>query len=378
LINIRGIIYYKLIPMIKSNIPFYLGLFFIFATLFSCNRKASTFEISGKLDNVSGSYFLMSHEVGDSLVVDTISISSKGEFSFSGVVDTLTEMSLYFNQNTKVAYLFVEKGWHVELDGDVLYPDLINIKGGDVNDDLTAFKNKNKDLLKSREDIAASSNDSAAVGDYVVKLKNVNFELSNVAVDYIRENPSKIASVVLINTFFKDESSIPRLDENLNLLKGKAADFPLTADLKRFRDRVKMSAIGAVAPVFSIEDSKGKRVNLSDYRGKYVSLSFISTTCKVCISEKEDAVKAYDESKLKKQNIEFITIVKDIEDIPVDSVANSVKWPLLPVKGGWSAHLFDVYYIREIPYNILISPTGVILDRDYPILVLPKKMEEYR
>ena len=96
--------------MIKSNKSFYAGLFLVFVMLFSCNRKTSTFEITGKLDNVSGSYFLMSHAVGDFLVVDTVPISSKGEFSFSGAVDTLTEMSLYFNQNTKVAYLFVEKG----------------------------------------------------------------------------------------------------------------------------------------------------------------------------------------------------------------------------------------------------------------------------
>lgn len=363
-------------PMIKSSISF-VGLVSVFVMFLSCNRKASTFEITGRLDNVSGNYFLMSHEVGDSLVVDTVPISSKGEFSFSGAVDTLTEMSLYFNQNTKVTYLLVEKGWHVELKGDVLYPDLINIKGGDVNDDLTAFKNKNKDLLKSRADIAASSDDSAAVKDYVVKLKNVNFELSNIAANYVKENPDKIASVMLINTFFKDESSIPRLDENLNLLKGKAADFPLAADLKRFRDKVKMSTVGTIAPAFSIDDRKGKKVNLFNYRGKYVSLSFVSTTCKVCISEKEDAVKAYNELKRKNQNIEFITIVKDVEDVPIDSMANSVKWPLLPVQGGWSANLFDTYYIREIPYNILISPTGVILERDYPILDLPRKMEGY-
>ena len=349
----------------------------LFLVLFSCKKDASAYEITGKLDNVSGDYFFMSHEAGDSIIVDTIPISAKGEFSFSGVVDTLTEMSLYFNQNTKVTYLLVEKGWRVELKGDVLYPDLINIKGGDVNDDLTAFKNKNKDLLKSRADIAATSNDSMAVKDYVVELKNINFELSNIAANYVKENPDKIASVMLINTFFKDESSIPRLDENLDLLKGRAADFPLTANLKRFRDKVKLSAIGAIAPTFSLEDTKGKRINLTDYRGKYVSLSFISTTCKVCLSEKEEAVDTYKELKSKKYDIEFITVVKDVEDVSADSIANSVKWPLIPVKGGWSAYLFDTYYIREIPYNILISPTGFILDRDYPILALPKKMEEY-
>lgn len=364
--------------MTKSNISFCAGLFFVLLALFSCNKKGTAFEITGKLDNISGNYFFISHEVGDSLIVDTVPVSSKGEFSFRGEIDTLTEMSLYFNQNTKVTYLLVNKGWHVELKGDALYPDLINIKGGDVNDDLTAFKNKNKDLLKSRADIAAGSNDSTAVKDYVVGLKNVNFELSNIAANYVKDNPDKIASVMLINTFFKDESSIPRLDENLGLLKGKAADFPLTANLKRFRDKIKMSAVGSMAPEFSTEDIKGKTIRLSDYRGKYISLTFVSTTCKVCMSEKKDAVDTYNELKSKKYNVEFLTVVKDVEDAPItDSISSSVKWPLLPVKGGWSTKLFDTYYIREIPYNILISPSGVILDRDYPILDLPKKMEEH-
>lgn len=341
------------------------------------------YEISGKLENVTGNYFLMSHESGDSVLIDTIPISAKGEFSFKGVVDTLTEVSLYFNQNTKSTYLLIDKGWNVELEGDALYPDLINIKGGSVNDDITAFKTKNKDLLKTRADILNAAekkspdNDTLKVKDYVVELKNINFELSNIAANYVKSNPDKIASVMLINTFFKDETSIPRLDENLALLRGKAADFPLTDNLKRFRDKVKLSSVGAVAPNFKLKDLKGKDVQLTDLRGKYVLLSFASTTCEVCKYEKKDAVVVYNELKKQKKNIEFITIVKDIEDAPISkNITDSVKWTVIPVNGGWSAKTFDTYYIREIPYHVLISPTGVILERDFPIFALSKKMDE--
>jgi thiol-disulfide isomerase/thioredoxin len=341
------------------------------------------YEISGKLENVTGNYFLMSHESGDSVLIDTIPISAKGEFSFKGAVDTLTEVSLYFNQNTKSTYLLMDKGWNVELEGDALYPDLINIKGGSVNDDITAFKTKNKDLLKTRADILNAAekkspdNDTLKVKDYVVELKNINFELSNIAANYVKSNPDKIASVMLINTFFKDETSIPRLDENLALLRGKAADFPLTDNLKRFRDKVKLSSVGAVAPNFKLKDLKGKDVQLTDLRGKYVLLSFASTTCEVCRYEKKDAVVVYNELKKQKKNIEFITIVKDIEDVPISkNITDSVKWTVIPVNGGWSAKTFDTYYIREIPYHVLISPTGVILERDFPIFALSKKMDE--
>lgn len=366
--------------MTKSNIFLFSGLFLLFFVMTSCGKKSSTYEISGKLDNVSGNYFFMSYESGDSVRVDTIPIDKKGEFSYKGEADTLTMVALYFNQNVKTTFVFVDKGWNVELKGDVLYPDLINVRGGDVNDDLTAFKNKNDGLLKTRADIlnTAESSDSVKVKDYVVDLKNINFELSNIAADYVKANPEKIASVMLINTFFKDETSVPRLEETLSLLKGKAADFPVTENLKRFKDQVKKSSVGSIAPHFSLQDMKGKAVQISNYRGKYVSLTFVSTTCRVCDLEKKDAIRVYDELKSKKQNIEFITIVKDIEEIAVpDSTAREVKWPLLPVYGGWSAKIFENYYIREIPYNILISPSGIILERDYPILALPEKLEGY-
>ncbi|MBK5720782.1 AhpC/TSA family protein [Dysgonomonas sp. Marseille-P4677] len=371
--------------MSKIKILIYTGLLLLFIVIItaSCDRNSNTYEVSGQLENVSGDYFYISHESGDSIIIDTIRINPQGEFSFKAEIDTLTELSLYFNQNTKSTFILANKGWKIELKGDVLFPDLIEAKGGEVNDDLTEFKNKNKTLLKSRADIlnqaqkGITNNDSLVVKDYVVELKNINFELSNIAAAYIKANPDKIASVMLMNTFFKDESSIPRLDESLSLLRGKAVDFYLTAELKNFRDRVKMSAVNSIAPSFSLKDVKGKNIQLADYRGKYTLLMFIATTCEACLDEKKDAVAVYDNLKKQKKNIEFISIVKDIEKVPLSkNITDTIKWPILPVMGGWSAKQFDIYYIREIPYNILISPTGLILERDLPIQAVEKKINE--
>lgn len=370
--------------MLKLNISRYIGLsLLLVAIVTSCSKNPKEFEIKGELDNVEGDHFFMSHEVGDSVFIDTVAINTKGKFSFRGEIDTLTEFSLYFNKNTKSTFVLADKGWKVELKGDVLFPDLIDVKGGDVNDDLTGFKEKNKALLKSRANIlnTAEKNikneDSLIVKDYVVELKNINFELSNIAAAYVKANPDKIASVMLINTFFKDETSIPRLDENLSLLKGKAVDFPLTGELKSFRDKVKLSAVNAYAPGFSLKDIKDKTVQLSDFRGKYVLLLFAATTCDVCREEKKDAINVYNELKKQKKNIEFVWIIKDSEQEPLSkNISDSVKWNIVPVKGGWAAKPFESYYIREIPYNILISPTGVILVRDLPINAVVNKMEE--
>lgn len=358
--------------------------FLLFLTLIvSCERETNQYEVSGKLENINGNYFYVSHEMGDSIVIDTISINEKGEFSFRGDVDTLTVMSFYFNENTKSTFALVDKGWKVELEGDVKFADLIEVRGGDVNNDLTDFKNKNKNLLKSRMDILnlaeekTSGEDTLSLKDNIGDLKNVNFELSNVAAAYINAHPDKVASVLLLNSFFKDETSIPRLNENLLILRGKAADFPMTHDLKMYRDKVKMSAVDSKAPFILLKNLKGKDVRLQDFNGKYVLLSFAATTCGVCREENADAVSVYNQLKKQKKNIEFVTIVKDTEQMPVPkSLSDSVKWDMLPVDGGWGAKAFEDYNIRAIPYNILISPTGYIVERDIDILSLPEKLDK--
>lgn len=349
----------------------------------ACKGNPSDFQLKGTLKNVDGEYFYATREVGDSVIVDTIPINSNGSFSFTGTVDTLTVVRFYFNNNTKSTYILAEKGWNIKMEGDVLFPDLIEIKGGNVNDDLTEFKKKNKELLKKRADILKTaerkviSNDSIADKDYVVELKNINFELSNIAGDYVKANPSKIASVMLINSFFKNESSIPRLEESLNLLRGKAATFPVAGELKRFVTKVKQSEVGAYAPNFVSKNVKGDLINLSSFRGKYVLLSFVSTTCEMCNDGRKDAVETYNKLKKEKRNIDFISIVIDTEQQEITkSVTDSVKWNMLPEKGGWSARIIDQYYVRELPYNILISPTGIILERNLPILALPDKLDE--
>lgn len=369
--------------MRKNNI-FKIGILLILSVVvFSCKKDSPEFNISGELENVKGTYFFAAYELGDSLVVDTVNINAKGEFNIRGQVDTLTIVRMYFNQNTKTPdlYVFADKKWNVKLKGDVLYPDLIMAKGGDVNDDLTAFKTKNYDLLMNRAKILeAVSKDSSSTKDdqkYIMDLKNVNFELLNITATYIKDNPDKIASVVLINTFFKDETSLPRLDEALNLLRGKAETFPLTADLKNYSEKTKRTIVGSYAPNFSLHDINGKMTTLYQFRGKYLLLSFVSTTCDVCNLQRKNLVKTYDQLKREKIEINFATVVIDSEKEPITkAVKDSIKWALLPENGSWAAKTFELYNIREVPYNILIDPKGMILERDIPIDAIPNKLNE--
>lgn len=362
----------------------------ILSTVFisnSCRKSNSNgAEVKGRIKNIKENYFLATREFKDSLFIDTIKVNSRGEFSFSINVDTLTIVSLYFENKTKYSYFLLDKKWKVEINGDAKYPGLFNVQGGDINNELTAFRKQNKDVLKKRSNIldllmdTTNANDTLLINkknDYISELANLNFDLSNAAADYVKANPEKISSVFVINAFFKDESFIPRLDECLEQLRGKAATFSLTGDLSTYSTRIKKSQEGAIAPYFSRHDINDKTFNLSSLRGKYVLLSFVSTTSKVSEEQREPLVNIYKELKRQKENIEFVTVLINIEeeDIPKE-VLKKIEWILIPEKGGWSSELLELYNVKELPCNILISPTGNIVKRDVPTFIVEDVYKE--
>jgi len=374
--------------MLKKNIiKIYIVLLLIVLGVISCGETIKDgFIVEGNLENVEDGFFVIARESRDSMLVDTVYVHDGGKFSFKGNVDTLSTISMYINNNTKYTYFFVDKGSKVEIKGDALYPDLFDIKGGELNDDLTAFKKQNKDLIKKRTDIlklvedsSYTEDESSTVSDknYIMELKNINFELSNIIGDYVKENPDKIASVVLIDAVFRNESSLTRLDESLSQLRGAAATYHVAKDLFDYSNRIKRSSEGSIAPNFTRKDIKGKEHNLVSYRGKYLLLFFVSTTCPLCEAQRPEVMALYDKFKKEKENIEFLTVVINTEEEPIsDEIKRSVKWTILVEDGGWTSDILDLYNVHEVPFYAIISPTGTIVRRNIPLGMIENAMDE--
>lgn len=344
-------------------------------------------EIKGKIKNISENHFLLTRESRDSLIVDTVFVDTQGDFSYKIPVDTLTLATVYFNDKTKYSYFVLDKGLKIEIKGDAKQPGLIDVQGGEINNELTDFRKKNKDLVKKRMGLLEMIADTTSVidsvyankkNDYVSELTNINFDMANVAADYVKANPEKISSVFIINSYFKDETFIPRLDECLELLKGEAATFPLAGELKSYSDKIKKSQEGASAPYFLREDVKGKSLSLSSLLGQYVLLSFISETSPTYEEVNKVMKDIYADFKKKKDNIEFVTILLDGDSkVMTQDEKNRVDWRLIVEKGGWSSELLDLYNIKELPYNILISPQGKIVKRNIPAYVIDDTFREF-
>lgn len=353
----------------------YLLIISFFALFFaSCDKKSNTnFEVRGKLENLTVSDLYAVREIsGDSVAIDTIPVSKKGDFTYKGIINEPTLVNLFCGDDKAQITFFLEPGYDLSIKADASDFGLAELKGGKVNDDLMSFKKENLNLLQTRCRILSKHKNLDPA-----ELKNVNFQLARCVREYVEKNPTKIASVVLMNDYSINNISPELLGNDINLLKGEAADFYLTTSLKNYYDRVRISAVGSVAPDFTLLSSKGKEVSLKDFRGKDVLLIF----------DVKDAplnIKYFDELKETQKKIKdklaFLAIVIDVEGKSPDSqtveIANSLDWTVLFDGRKWSSKAVKKYNVTSAPYMILVSAEGVILERDVNMNSLLQRYED--
>lgn len=162
--------------------------------------------------------------------IDTIHSSTSGKFDLKlRTCEDLTPITIYFVAKKCWTTLFVEPGDHITLRGYIEYVDLMTIHGGKVNNDLNRFKLQIRELYKERIDLLKGSYSKENSSE--VRLAEINLSLKRAAKDFIKENPTSIASVVLIQDFFYQDYD-PTTIELLGLLRGEASNCHLANKIR--------------------------------------------------------------------------------------------------------------------------------------------------
>jgi len=365
--------------MMKKSLIYFFLLIFIFA---ACKQESkSTFLIEGKITNLTNPelFVVMGHEQ-DSLTVDTI-ISKNGRFSFRGQADSLSAVTIYMENGKVWTTVWAQNGQKIILSGNAAYPELILAKGNDVNNLLSAFRTRNHDILKEKQDLADRRNALSAIdsisdvvneSQYVSKMLNLNHTLQEKVEAFVKENPTSLASLILIHDYILTQGEFEMALEHLGHITGDVTQTTYYKNLKKeINDmiiRIESATIGSPAPDFSvITMDKKDTLTLKSFENKYFLLSFSASWCEFCDKSNKDLVnvrKAIDKNKLG-----MLTIALDEDKTAWKSLAKREKmdWYQSVDTLGWRSQIAYIYNVNEIPASILIDKEGIIVGRDLPV-----------
>lgn len=131
---------------------------------------------------------------------------------------------------------------------------------------------------------------------------------------------------------------------------------------------------GKLLKSISLADTAGRRVSISDFKGKYVLIDFWASWCAYCRLEHPGFIQAYNKYKQKGFQIISVTLDKPTEK---RAWMNAIKkdqiglWPQLMDELNAAQ---EVYNIRAVPANYLIDGEGIIIAKDLRGIDLEKEL----
>lgn len=200
-----------------------------------------------------------------------------------------------------------------------------------------------------------------------------NLRIKKVSYQFFLDHPNSYVTLDMMRYDVSNMSldSAKRVyDAFNNELKTTDAAKEIAKNIKQ----VEAGSPGAMAPLFTKTDINGKKLSLSDFKGKYVMLDFWASWCVPCRKSNPHMIELY--HKYKNKGFDVIGIADDdgkpaIWNAAVKqdgvgiwhNVTRGLNWDLLRADKPNPDDLDQQYGIASIPTKILIGPDGKILGR---------------
>lgn len=122
---------------------------------------------------------------------------------------------------------------------------------------------------------------------------------------------------------------------------------------------------------------EGRRVRLSDFRGKVVLIDFWATWCGPCIAELPEVQKVYRDLKSKGFEIVGVSLDQDSRTLKNFVRENRMTWPQVCDEKGWKGDIARAWGVDSIPATFLIDRNGRLVAKGMRGAQLRKTVEMF-
>lgn len=299
--------------------------------LASCQDAPKGYVINGEITGMAdGPIYLKSFRNKMFFDVDTAEVK-EGKFTFKGEVDQPLLFGLATEQMDYPVQLFLE---NVNMDVQI------------SNDGETIM------VQNSPENVIFQENGG--------KVFTKGFNIDSLITKY----PDSPAAAFYLYRYFTYQLPLDELKATRAKISPKLANNPYVKDLDGIIKQLENVQIGKTAPEFSLPDTAGVAVSLSDFQGKYVLLDFWASWCPPCRKENPNLVKAYNDYKDKNFTILGVSLDSDKDKWMKAIADDNLTWTHVSDLKFWDSEIPALYGVRGIPANVLLDPNGVIIAKN--------------
>ena len=355
---------------------------------FACSNNNK--NIKGSISNAEENTVLYLEELfpeSNPILVDSCSIKD-GEFSFNVNEENIGIYKLY-QSPSNFAILIFKQGDKINLDLDI---NNLNSYYGNGSIEIEAYLNilsiadytsKKIDTLRIIYEKAEGTINQQRVMDSIrVKYDQIMIDQQFRYIDFIKQNSGNFASFFALMNIGSIDEHYDIYKMVIDSLEINYAQNEWTKSFKETLESVRATAIGSVAPDFTINDVNNNPFTLSSLRGSYVLIDFWASWCKPCRDENPNIVRMYD--KYREKGFEIVGISLD------DTLKNNngkerwinaieqdkIEWIQVSELCGFESKTPKSYGINSIPATFLIDKNGVIIDKNLRGTKLNQKLSE--